>query len=273
MNFKTAVLISAFTSVAAAGVLAQPQPAPALTTDDIIHARIAPPASAKTAQGGATQASADGAQADAQLSPAERRARADERAWNEKLREARTRLNDLKRRADQAELEINRLRNAQFDPTRPQAPGESGRINARVAELTAQAKSLRAEARTAEQVVDDLLDEGRARKYEIEGVALEKADGQPSLAGYRKRYAELRTELNDLEARAKVLQLRLNDLFAERRKNEGGDNFFLNRLRAERIETAAELEKTKARIAELTQQIAALRQQAALVGIAPGELQ
>jgi DNA repair exonuclease SbcCD ATPase subunit len=269
---KGKVMLLTVGLTAASCALAQSRPAPTLTTDEIIHSRIAPPSpppGAKAGRGDAGPRRADDA---ADTTPEQRQRRAAEREWNERLRQARERLKDLQRRADGLELQINRLRNAQFDPTRPQPPEAGGRINAQVAELTAQVRTLRAEAREAEAAVDELLAEGREKNFEVETVELEKKDGGPNRAGYRKRYAELKTELDDATARAQVLQLRINDIYWERRRNEDGDNFRLNRLRAEQTETAAELERTKARIAELTQEIARLEQQAALVGIAPGEL-
>jgi DNA repair exonuclease SbcCD ATPase subunit len=271
MKFKTMWLTLSLTA-AAACALAQPRPAPTLTTDEIIHSRIAPPAPSRPAAAGGGEARSQPSDDAAQLTPEQRERKTAEREWNERLRQARERLNDLQRRADAHELQINRLRNAQFDPTRPQPPEAGGRISAQIAELAAQVKALRAEAKDAEQAVNELLAEGEQKRFEVEAVELEKKDGSPNRAGYRKRFAELKRELDDATARAQVLQLRINDIYWERRRNENGDNFRLNRLRDEQAEAAAELERTKARIAELTQEIAQLERQAALVGIAPGEL-
>lgn len=246
------------------------QSVPTLTTDDVIHSRTSPSPNRDSKPVG--KSASTGSKADAQETQAEKEHRAAERAWNERLRAARERQRDLFRRADQAELEVNRLRNLLFDPTKPQRPEDSTNINLQIDKLLQQAKALRAEAEAAQQVIDNLLAEGEAQKYEVEEIALEKKNGEPNLKGYTEKISELQRDLSDAEARAQVLQLRINFIYGEQRRNEGGDNFYLRRLKDERAELTSELEQVKAKIAQLTQQISQLKHQAALAGVPPGEL-
>lgn len=272
MRIRVHVLILACAAIAV-GAAAQSRDVPTLTTDDVINARRTAPRAESPLKPTSPQHKSSSSQSEAASATAERQPRPGERAWNEALRQARAKLKDLERSADQTELEIARLRSAQFDPTRPQAPEDSGRINAQVADLTAKLKALRAEAKAAQERVDALLAEGEAKGYEVETIELQKKNGEPNLAGYRQRFAELKTELHDATARAEVLQLRINNIYGEQRRNENGDNFYLGRLRAERAEVAAELDRVRARIAELTQELARVRQEALLAGVPPGDLQ
>ncbi|HYE72017.1 MAG TPA: hypothetical protein VEF04_01750 [Blastocatellia bacterium] len=265
------VLVALGLAVTFTGVKAQS--VPALTTDDVIHSRT--PSSTHESKPVGTvgkSASTGSSTTESQETQAEKDHRVAQRAWNERLRAARDRQRDLLRRADQAELEANRLRNVLFDPTRPQRPEDSTNLNIQIDKLLQQAKSLRAEAQAVQEVIDGLLDEGEAKKYQIEEIALEKKNGDPNVSGYKQKVAELQTELNDAQARVDVLQLRINFIRAEQRRNEGGDNFYLRRLKDERADLTAELEQVKARIVELTQEISQLRQRAAIAGVPPGLL-
>lgn len=268
---KAKVVWLSFSLTAVVSVCARAQQMPTLTTDDVIRARATEPPRSTTKQPEAkSQAAAE--KSEAQLTPAEKQRRADEHLWNERLRVARERQKDLARRADQVELQITRVRNLQMDPTTPHEPSDAGRYNVEIEQLNAQVKALRESAKAAQDEVDQLLSEGEAKGYEVETVSLEKKNGRPNLAGYRKRWGELQTELRDATARAEVLQLRINQIYGERRRNEGGDNFYLNRLRAERADNEAELARVRARIAELTQELAQLRAKALAAGVPPGDL-
>ncbi len=195
-----------------------------------------------------------------------------ERDWNERLRQARERVKDLERRADQAELEIVRLRNIQFSPA-PQDAGTSAKINRQVAELSALMRRLRAEAVVAQHEVNTLLEEGEIKQFKLHSLSPTTETGEPNLNYYRKRFLELQTDLRDAEARAQVMRLRANDLRRRITINSvTGDNFFIGRLRDELEETQQGLELARARIATLSQQLEELRQRAHAAGVPPGIL-
>ncbi len=195
-----------------------------------------------------------------------------ERDWNERLRQARERVKDLERRADQAELEIVRLRNIQFSPA-PQDAGTSARINRQVAELSALMRRLRAEAAVAQHEVNALLEEGEIKQFKLLSLSPTTETGEPNLNYYRQRFLELDTDLRDAEARAQVMRLRANDLRRRITINSvTGDNFFIGRLRDQLQETQQGLELARARIATLKQQLEDLHQRAHAAGVPPGIL-
>jgi chromosome segregation ATPase len=195
-----------------------------------------------------------------------------EKEWNEKLAKLRERVKDLERRADQAELEVNRLRNFLFS-AEPRDAGTNAQINARISELNELAKQLRAEAKATQAEVDALLAEGEAKKYKIASLSPTTKTGEPNLDYYQSRYAELLSDLRDAEARTQVMQLRINEL--RRRINDNartGDNFFLGRLRDELDEAQLGLEKAQARMAAAFEKLEDLRRQARAAGVPLGEL-
>ncbi len=242
-----------------------PRPTPTMTGDQVVIPPSATPAATPDANKNANKAeSAPPTQGDNQD--------AAEKAWNEKLAKLREKVKDLERRADQAELEINRLRNFQFS-AEPRDAGANAQINARVAELTELALKLRAEAKATQSEVDALLAEGEAKKYKLAAPSPTTATGEPNLDYYRTRLAELETELHDAEARAQVMQLRMNEIRLRINGNAvSGDNFFLGRLRSELQEAQEGFDKAQARISAVREKLAALRQQAREAGVELSEL-
>jgi chromosome segregation ATPase len=195
-----------------------------------------------------------------------------EHTWNERLRQAREKVKDLERRADQTELEINRLRNILFS-AEPRSPETHNRLNTQIAELTRLMRRLRAEALVAEDEADAILAEGAAKKFKVESLSPTTKTFEPNLEYYRLRFAELQSELRDAEARAQVMQLRINDLNRRITINAvTGDNFFIGRLRDELPEAQRGLELARARIAAATRQIEELREQARAARVPPGVL-
>jgi len=195
-----------------------------------------------------------------------------EKAWNENLAKLRERVKELERRADQAELEVNRLRNFLFS-AEPRDAGANGKALARSAELTDLAQKLRAEAKATQREVDELLAEGEAKKYKIATLSPTTKSGDPNLDYYQSRLAELQTELNDAQARAQVMQLRINELRLRINGNSGsGDSFFLGRLRDELDEAQKGLEKAQTRVAAALEKLEALRKQAREAGVELSEL-
>ena len=282
LQLSLAVLPVLFASPAAVAQQPARRPMPTMTSDD-----LRPAAAPAMPDAGKPADPAKPTPADPKAAtPSAQEAKKDDPAaaeWNEKLAKARERVKDFERRADQSELIITRLRNTQFSAA-PQDAGLSGQINARVAELTNQVRLLRAEARAAQGEVDNLLNEGAAKGYEVKSLLSPTTKtGEANLEYYRARAAELRRELSDAEQRIQVLQFRINDLNLRMRKNSGGgtdsngkriggDIYFINRLREELREAQNGLELAQARITAANQQFEELRRQASLAGVPPGEL-
>jgi chromosome segregation ATPase len=241
---------------------------PTLTTDDIVSSRplVPPPASTAVKPPGKVEknsapgeAKTDGIKSDDPKKNAEQN-------WNERLRKAQEKAQSLAQQADQVELAITQLRNQLFSAA-AKAPEANGQINARITQLFAQMYQLRADAKTAQQEVETLQAEGDANQYQVQAVSLTNNRGEPDKQAYQKEYNQLQSELRAAHAREEVLQLRLNTIHSETLRNANGDNFTLNRLRAEKEQTAAEWEETRAKIATLTNKLQAHRQKAAAAGI------
>jgi chromosome segregation ATPase len=199
-----------------------------------------------------------------------------EQEWNERLSTAQDKLRELERRADNAELEITRLRNAQFS-TSPKDTNTDADINARVAELAGQVRTLREQAKNAQAEVDALKREGEEKKYKRAEGSAKLSDGSPNVSYYQSRIAELRQELSAADTRIQVIQLRINDLSTRIRKNSGGDGgggdvFALRRLKTSLQEEQKNLAEAQAKKAEAIGKIEELRRQAALAGVNPGDL-
>jgi len=90
-----------------------------------------------------------------------------ERAWNERLRQAKAKVRDLGRQADQTELEVNRRRNMLFSGERRTAQTQN-RLAERIAERGKQLLQLRQEAMTAGDEVDAIVAEGDGEGFRVE---------------------------------------------------------------------------------------------------------
>ncbi|MEW6127309.1 MAG: hypothetical protein AB1757_09735 [Acidobacteriota bacterium] len=199
--------------------------------------------------------------------PTQRDANAEERNWNERLKAAQERLRELNRRADEAELQINNLKNFLYS-AEPRSSSEHKTTINRISELTVDLRALRAEAVRAEAQVNAVLDEGAARGFRVLKLSPVTRTGRPNTDYYQDRYNELNQELSDLRAREAVLQLRVNDISRRILINSGtGDEFYNNSLRDDKYASTDELENVRLRTADLNRKLEELREQARAVGV------
>jgi hypothetical protein len=189
-----------------------------------------------------------------------------ERLWNERLQKAQQVAQEFQRRADSTELEINRLNNILFSAERRSANTQN-RLNAEILDLRREKVALRKEANAAQDDVNALLDEGRTQGFRIYTFSTRGESGAFDAAASRALYNELKTELEDAQRRAEVLQLRTSDVNRRLLLNAGmGDQFHNYRLLAESKDAQDELDEVDARILAINQKIDALRQQARRAG-------
>lgn len=249
-------------------------PRPKLTTEDVMKWRAANPDRAEhfipeqdTAQ---------------QKSQAEFLAA--EKDWNARLNEARAKVRDFERLADQTTLAAAQARNVIFHND----PNALNANNARVADLQAQARAYRAEARGAQAAVNQLLDEGKQYGYQLYTLSPTLPNGEPNLEYYRARFLTLQRDLQDTQARADVLRLRANRTqttvnttwnsvqYPGRRgiqfypNNGAADVFYLNRLRDQWGGINDDLQATQALVVALTEQLEALQEEGRRAGVPPG---
>jgi chromosome segregation ATPase len=245
-------------------------PIPTLTTDDVVGTKPSVPAPPLPAKDAGKDVSKNPAQPEpVKASNAAEAKKKAEQEWNERRKKAQEKQSDRERRADQTELEITQLRNQLFSAT-ARAPEANSQLNARISELSAQRQRLRAEAQAAGQEVAKLEAEGQSNFYKATELSLTNEKGEPDATAYQAEQAHLRTEMQDAQARIKVLQIRLNNIQGEVLKKGNGDNFTLNRLRQEREQMTTELRETRAHIEDLNHKLQAHRQKAAAAGIPLG---
>ena len=260
--------------------IAQAQP-PTLTTEDVIKWRLAHPELAENyIPKNATEA------APSRKSSTDEQFLADEKDWNQRLTEARASVKEFERRAAWTEIEATQARNVFMHADASSLNAN----NARIAELRALASVYQAEARTAQEAVNRLLDEGKQSGYQLNYLAPRTKTGAPNLEYYRTRFLALQAELQAARARAEVLQLRTNRLntsnnatlnlspglaYNDRRilfyPNTGAsDVYYLNRLRNEFGELNGDLNSMLTRISILSQLLGELQEEGRRAGVPPG---
>jgi hypothetical protein len=275
---KSSLIILLFTAC----VTAQAQtskPAPTLKTEDVMKWREANPELAATYIPKPDQVSGN--------SKADQDFLAAEKEWNVRLSQARTRLRDFEFQANARELEATRSRNNFIF----NSPEDLNRNNARAIDLNAKADALRAEARSAQDEINRLLDYGQEYGFALYTISPTLKNGDPNEDYYRSRFLDLQADLENAIARAEVVRLRTNRLNTSINNtlsypeysygsnyngilfypNTGAaDTFYLNRLRNSLAELNGDLRATQARIELLTQQIEELKEAGRRAGVLPG---
>ncbi len=258
------------------------QSRPSLTTEDVVKWRAAHPDRAEYF----VPKLQDTAPSKKSQEPPDAQFLAAEKDWNMRLTEARRRVRDFERRANQTELEASQARNVVFHND----PNALNANNARVAQLQELARAYRNETRLAQEAVNRLLDEGRQYGFQLTYISPTLKNGEPNLDYYRSRFLELQTELQDEKGQAEALQLRTNRVqtiintnlntgyyypstrrgFIFYPNNGAADGFYLNRLRSELSGVGGDLYASQARLAILAAQLEELQQEGQRAGVPPG---
>ena len=258
------------------------QPRPSLTTEDVLKWRTTHPERAEyyvLKRQDVAPAKKSQVQLDADFLAAEK-------DWNVRLSEARRRVRDFEWQANQTDLEASQSRNVVFHNDASALNAN----NARVAQLQERARAYRNETRLAQEVVNQLLDEGRQYGFQLIYISPRLKNGEPNLEYYRARFQALQTELQDEQARAEALQLRTNRVqtiintnlnagfyypstrrgFIFYPNNGAADGFHLNRLRSELGGVGGDLNASQSRVAMLTAQLEELQEEGRRAGVPPG---
>ncbi len=258
------------------------QSRPSLTTEDVVKWRAAHP---ERAEHFVPKTQGEVPAKKSQEPPAAQFLAA-EKDWNTHLAEARRRVRDFERRANQTELEASQSRNVVFHKD----PNALNANNARVAQLQELARAYRNETRLAQDSVNRLLDEGRQYGFQLTYSSPTLKNGEPNLEYYRSRFLELQTKIQDEKARAEALQLRTNRVqtiintnlntdsyypstgrgFIFYPNNGAADGFYLNRLRSELSDVGGDLYASQARLAIWAAQLEELQQEGQRAGVPPG---
>jgi DNA repair exonuclease SbcCD ATPase subunit len=241
---------------------------PRMTTDDVARPALesateSPKESAKPE---------DAAKAQSGAPSGETKTSAEESSWRERVREARNRAKQLERAADEAELRTTSLRNEMG--VSGQTYKERNQSAAELEELGRQLAELRAQARAANEDLNQLLEYGRQKNFrESDEVKAESADGKPNEEYYRSRYAKILEEMETADRRVQLYENRISDLSQRILQNggkNGGDNFYTAQIEQDRQEAQQKLDEARAARAKAQSDLDALMEEARRAGIAPG---
>ena len=276
-------LTTCFLIISLCACLTFAQSRPTLTTEDVVKWRVANPDRAEhfvpTKVETKTPAQPSQAESDAQYLAAEKE-------WNVHLTQARERVRDFERRANQTDLTASQSRNTVFHNDASSLNAN----NARVADLQERARTFRNESRLAQEAVNRLLDEGRQYGFQLTYISPTLKNGEPNLDYYRTRFLELQTEIQDENERANTMQLRTNRVqtiintnlnavvsaprtrrgFIFYPNNGAGDSFYLNRLRNELAGVGGDLSSSQSRAVLLRQMLDELQEEGRRAGVPPG---
>ncbi|HEY3137750.1 MAG TPA: hypothetical protein VGL29_17105 [Blastocatellia bacterium] len=267
------ILVGALTLLTPCAVSGQ-QPAvgrqksPRLTTDDV----AGPPATQPSA--GSKDIAAKPEASEVKLvsaKPGEVKVSAEESAWRDRVKIARSRAKELQRTAEEAELRITQLRNELG------ASGQSAAYrNNTAAELEQAGKraaELRAEARAAADDLNELLDYGKQKGFtEAAEPKPESEDGKPNEEYYRSRLAELAEQIDSSQRQIQLYDNRVRDISQRILMNggkRGGDNFYIFQLQQDRQDAQQKLDDAKAALVKAQSDLDALREEARRAGVSP----
>jgi chromosome segregation ATPase len=203
--------------------------------------------------------------------PGEVKVSAEESAWRDRVKIARSRAKELQRTAEEAELRITQLRNELG------ASGQSAAYrNNTAAELEQAGKraaELRAEARAAADDLNELLDYGKQKGFtEAAEPKPESEDGKPNEEYYRSRLAELAEQIDSSQRQIQLYDNRVRDISQRILMNggkRGGDNFYIFQLQQDRQDAQQKLDDAKAALVKAQSDLDALREEARRAGVSP----
>jgi chromosome segregation ATPase len=256
------------------------QKVPRLTTDDV--GRPSAPQSAEQSKDAAkteeANKPAEAATTTGQPAAAGAQVSAEESSWRDRVGKARNRSKELERAAEEAELQITRLRNDLG------TSGQSARYRNDTAAEMDQAgmrlKDLRAEAHAAADDLAELVEYGRQKGLtEAQGPKPTTDDGKPNDEYFRSRLAKVNGDIESAQRRIELYDNRVRDLNQQLATNSsgkdksghktGGDSFFAGQLQEEREDAQRKLDEARAALAKAQSDLEDLREQARRVGVPP----
>jgi hypothetical protein len=213
-------------------------------------------------------AKADASKADATKAAVdkEKKPDPDEESWRQRVEDARKRLKQAEREAEEGELRITQLRNALASSGTARSRNDAA---AAMDEAGRQLPDLRAQAKAAAADLNQLLEHGKEKGYkEPEGPKRTTEDGEANEDYYRKRYAELTEAVQEADRRIELYLNRIRDL-TERLSNPQLDRFFTQQLQQERDDAQQKLEEAREARTKAQNDLDTLMSEARQAGVSP----
>jgi chromosome segregation ATPase len=244
-----------------------PKRAPRLTTEDVIGERAAQ----KTVEVSAEEAAAAGkTDSETKKAPADDKATPEEAAWRETVKQARDKVKQAERTAEEAELRVTDLRN-QLGAT-SQTTRERNETAAELETAGQQLAELRREVVAAKQDLEKVIEHGREKHFS-EAAERKPAEGDDKAneEHFRKRYAELTEKLDTANRRVQLYENRIREINQKMQNNSGsGDNFFLATLQQEKDDAQVRLDEAREAYQKAQDDIDDLKREAKNAGVPAG---
>lgn len=283
-----ALLLTAAAAVlfAAAPALAQqpaperqnPDDIPTLTTEDVAPAETAAPEEDGVVTAGSyddpsltpeERADAASSAAEPKQEPAKGARKGPSPAelqWRRELAEAERRSRAATAAAQNAEIELTRMRNRLASTSTTDERNETA---AAIEQQGQRIRELQQQAAAEKMALDRIKAEGKSRRFSAgAGPAPTTKGGRPNPDYYRDRYAKAQQDLRDAERRAALYQNRVSDLRTRINVNSGsGDQFTQMPLQTQLDEALRELEKAQSDLELSTQRVDEARRAAGTAGV------
>jgi hypothetical protein len=240
---------------------------PLLTTEDVVRERPQNEVVSEPAAGGKKEAK-PGDPASATKTGADVKPNPEQAAWRARVEKAREKVKAAQRAAEEAELRVNDLRNRLGDSGG--TPRDRNQTAADLEQTGQRVKVLRAEARTAEEELNAVLDEAKAKGFtESEGPKPVGEGGRPNEDYYKTRFAKLNEAAQDAQRRMQLYEIRVREL-TSKMNNASTDRFSGGQIQQELEEAQQKLSEARNAQIKAQSDLNALLEDARRAGVPAG---
>lgn len=258
------------------------QKSPRLTTDEVLRPQVEMPSTESKEPAVKPEDAGKAGAADTNAGHpkvSEVKSNPEESSWRDNVGKARERAKEVERSAEEAELQITKLRNELG------VSGQSARYrNDTVAELDQAGQrltELRDQARAAANDLAQLIEYGKQKGFtEREEPKPTAEEGKANELYYRAQFDKFTEALESAQRRIQLYDNRVRDLNQQLStnssgkdssgRNTGGDSFFASQLLKDREEAQQKLDEARAASAKAQADLDSLRQEARRAGLPPG---
>jgi len=195
--------------------------------------------------------------------------------WRNRIVAARERVRQLRQATQETELQLTAIRNNRYGDNMT-----TDKLNAVAVAMDRggqQLSSLHRELNVASQELDQVVEEGRIKKFHEVMKRPTNEKGEANEDYYKSRYVELVDQYNDADRRVKLLEYRMNELRAQLQgtggvagKKGGGDNFAAMRIQRDMEQTLIDMDMARADLSKAQQSVESLMEEARRAGVPPG---
>ncbi len=185
----------------------------------------------------------------------------EEKLWNEKLQRSKEKAAQLARLADQADLEINQLRN-KLSSAQSSSPEQKREALDKIAKLSKALSELRESAQSSQSEVDEAVTNGKEKEFKVSAPKLINEKGEVDHQAVNEQSIKYQQEVIDAQFRIQLMQLQLSKLHNQ--GNQNADRYKLNQINTEREQINQEIEKMNSKISEASAKLEGLKSKDAL---------